>query len=81
MDEVKTATGKIFLSDYVSAIPNPQQLYIRLLNVPLSKVASVFSSREETAQLWCGDYYFSGYTNLIALVPEPGAIKVVLSKE
>ncbi len=81
MDKVKTATGKEFDSDYIATIPNPPQAYIRVLNVPLGTVAGVFSNKSETIQLWHGEYYLAGYTNLVAIVPEPGAIKVVLSKE
>lgn len=81
MDKVKTATGKTFDSDYLAAIPTPAQAYIRILNASLAEVATVFSNPAETVQLWHGDHYLAFYTHLVAIVPEPGAVKVVLSKE
>ena len=81
MDKVKTATGKTFDSDYLAVIPAPAQAYIRVLNVPLAEVAAVFGNPTETVQLWHGDYYLAFYTRLVAIVPEPGAVKVVLAKE
>lgn len=81
MDQIKTATGKLFDSDYLSVIHTPSRAYIRILNVSLAEVATVFSNPTETIQLWHGNYYLAGYTHLVAIVPEPGAVKVVLSKE
>lgn len=81
MDIVKTASGKVFNSDYIATIPNPAQAYIRICGEPLIKVAEVFGNREETIQMWYGDIYLAMYTKLIALVPEGKAIKVVLAKE
>lgn len=81
MDTVKTAIGKKFESDYLSAIPFPPQIYVRVLNASLVDVAAVFGNAEETRQLWYNEQYFAMYTKLVAIVPEPGAIKVVLAKE
>lgn len=81
MDKVKTATGKTFDSDYLSVIPAPAQAYIRILNVHLAEVATVFSNPAETVQLWIGKNYLANYTRLVAIVPEADAIKVVLAKE
>lgn len=81
MDKIKTATGKVFDSDYISVIPSPQQAYIRVLNASLAEVATVFGDPNETVQLWHGQYYLTYFTHLVAIVPEPGAIKVVLAKE
>lgn len=80
MDKVKTATGKEFDSDYIATIPFPAQAYIRVLNTPLATVAAVFGNPEETKQLWHGEYYLAHYTNLVAIVPEVDAVKVVLAK-
>lgn len=82
MDKVKTASGKEFESDYISTIgyPNPQ-IYIRILDTSLADVAAVFGNAEETRQLWYNEQYFAMHTKLVAIVPEPGAIKVVLAKE
>lgn len=81
MDKIKTASGKEFDSDYLATIPNPPQAYIRVLNTSLAEVATIFSNKSETVRLWHGVFYLAGYTNLIAIVPEVGAVKVVLSKE
>lgn len=81
MDKLITATGKEFNSDYLSAIPNPAQAYIRILNTPLATVATVFGDPMETVQLWHGKHYLAQYTHLVAIVPEADAIKVVLAKE
>lgn len=81
MDTVKTASGRVLSSDYFATIPVPAQAYIRIVDLPLAEVAAVFSDANETVQLWLGDHYLAHYTKLVALVPEPGAIKVVLAKE
>ena len=81
MEQLTTATGKTFSSDYIAVIPNPAQAYIRIVGTPLSTIASVFSDPQETCQLWHGPYYLAQYTRLVALVPEADAIKVVLAKE
>lgn len=81
MEQLKTATGKSFDCDYFNPCPPLGQLNLRVLNTPLSTVATVFSSRDETVQLWCGGIYASQYTKLIAIVPEGNAIRVVLGKE
>ncbi len=81
MDQITTATGKSFLSDYLAVIPNPRQAYFRIVGTPLYVVAEVFGNPSETLQLWHGDTYLSGYTHLIAIIPEEDAIKVALGKE
>lgn len=81
MDRLKTATGKVFDSDYIATIPNPAQAYIRVCTASLPEVATIFSNPSETMQLWYNDTYLAMYTRLVALVPEAGAIKVVLAKE
>lgn len=81
MDILKTATGKEFDSDYLSTIPYPAQMFVRVLNTSLVEVAKVFGDPAETMQLWHGDNYLTGYTHLVAIVPEDNAIKVCLGKE
>ncbi len=81
LDTVKTATGKLFDSDYIATIPNPPQAYIRVCGTSLPLLAEVFGNREETIQLWHGETYLAMYTKLVALVPEGDAVKVVLAKE
>lgn len=80
MEKIKTASGKIFDSDYLTTIPAPKQAYLRILGESLSNVAKVFGDPKETKQLWYGDQYLSGYTSLVAIIPEMNAVKVVLAK-
>lgn len=81
MEEIKTATGKVMQSDYIAVIPSPKQAYIRIVGASLAQVAEVFSNPAETVQLRHGETYLSGYTHLVAIIPEAGAIKVALEKE
>ena len=85
MEKLKTATGKEFDCDYFNPFPEAGQINIRVLGKPLVYVATVFSDKEETIQLYYGSemngQYESGYTKLISIVPEWNAIRVVLGKE
>lgn len=80
MEKLKTATGKQFDCDYFNAYPPLGQCNLRVLNEPLATVATVFGDQSETIQLWYEDQYASQYTNLIAIVPEGDAIRVVLGR-
>lgn len=85
MEKLKTATGKEFDCDYFNTCQTVSQINVRVLNTPLTTVATVFSDQTETVQLFYGDVagaqYASQYTKLIAIVPEGNAIRVVLGKE
>lgn len=81
MEQIKTATGKALQSDYIAVIPSPKQAYIRIIGSSLTQVAEIFSNPAETVQLWHGETYLAGYTRLVAIIPEAGAIKVALEKE
>lgn len=81
MEKVKTATGKEFDCDYFNPFPPAGQVNIRLVNVPLADVAAVFSNPAETVQLRFERQYLASHTKLVAIVPETGAIRVVLGKE
>ena len=81
MDKLKTATGKEFDCDYFNPFPPIGQINLRVLNVPLVTAVTVFSNPAETIQMWCGEQYAAQYTNLVAIVPEGNAIRVVLGKE
>lgn len=84
MEKLKTATGKEFDCDYFNPFPPVGQTNLRVLNTPLTTVASVFSDPNETVQLYCGDgdgmQYASQYTRLVAIVPEGNAVRIVLGK-
>lgn len=81
MEKLITATGKEFDCDYFNPFPPVGQINLRVLNVPLPTVAAVFSDPGETVQLFCGEQYAAHYTNLVAIVPEGNAVRVVLGKE
>lgn len=81
MEQLKTATGKTYDCDYFNPCPPVGQTNLRVFNVPLATVATVFSDPRETVQLWCEEQYAAQYTKLIAIVPEGDAIRVVLEKE
>ncbi len=81
MEKIKTATGKEFDCDYLSQIPAPDQVYIRVCNTSIAEVARVFSNPEETVQLYCGAHYLAHYTKMLYVLVEPDAVKVCLAKE
>lgn len=81
MDIVKTANGKIYESDSLSAIDSPCRLYIRIVNSTLPEVATTFGDKEETKELLYGNILLIGYTKLLSIVIEDTAIRVVLTKE
>ena len=81
MNTIRTTSGIIYDSDYVSVIENPDRLYIRIINSSLQNIAITFGNKEELSTIYYEDLCFAGYTKLIALVPEGEAIRVVLTKE
>lgn len=81
MEKLKTATGKEFDCDYFNPFPPVSQVNLRVMNTPLTTVATVFGDPSETVQLWCDGQYAAQYTKLVAIVPEGNAIRVVLGKE
>ena len=81
MEKLKTATGKEFDCDYFNPFPPANQVNLRVLNVSLVEVASVFGNPAETVQMWYGDQYLAHHTKVIAIVPEVDAVRVVLGKE
>lgn len=81
MEKLKTATGKEFDCDYFNPFPQAGQINIRILGESLATIATVFANPAETVQMWWEGQYAAQYTKLIAIVPENGAIRVVLGKE
>lgn len=81
MEKLKTAMGTTFDCDYFNPFPPAAQLNLRVLGVPLTEVVTVFSNAAETVQLWYANQYVANHTRLIAIVPEGGAVRVVLGKE
>ena len=80
MEKIKTASGKQFDCSSFSAMTNPDRAYIRIVGSSIAEIASVFSDPNETVQLWYDEAYLSQFTNLVAIVPEPGMVRVVLSR-
>ena len=81
LDNIQTASGRIFKSDYYTVIAFPAQAFIRIVDADIAEVAAVFSDPVETSHIMLGRQHLQGYAKLVAVVPEAGAIKVVLSKE
>ena len=81
MEKITTAKGRKFDTDMVSVLPDIGRAYIRVLNASIGDVAQTFGSPSETIQLWYNNIYLSGYTQLEAIIPENGAIRVNLRKE
>lgn len=80
MEKLKTATGKEFDCDYFNPFPQEGQLNIRIVGESLATIATVFADPRETVQLWWEGQYASQYTHILAIVPETGAVRVVLRK-
>lgn len=80
MEKLKTATGKEFDCDYFNPFPQENQINIRIVGENLVRVVSIFSNPKETAQMWWDGQYASNYTNVLAIVPEPGAVRVVMKR-
>lgn len=80
MEKIITATGKQFDCDYFNPSEVIGQANLRVLNESIVNVATVFSSPNETVQLWYRSMYASSFTKLVAIVPEGNAIRVVLRK-
>ena len=81
MEKLKTATGKEFDCDYFNPFPQVGQINIRILGESLATIATVFANPAETVQMWWEGQYAAQYTKIIAIVPETGAVRVVMGKE
>lgn len=81
MEKLITATGKQFDCDSVATIPEMGIAYIRVRNVDMPTVATVFGNPAETIQLWYEGQYIAQHTKLAALIPEGNTIRVNLKKE
>lgn len=81
MDQLRTATGKVFDCTYFNPFPPMGQVNISIVNASFSTLAAVFSNPAETVQMWCGNQYLSYHTKLIAIVNDGNSIRVVLGKE
>ena len=80
MREIKTATGKVFMTDMVAENPSPRRLYIRIIGSKMSEVAAAFEDPAEAAKLTYGPAVYTGYT-LLSIVVEGGAIRITMKKE
>lgn len=81
MEKVKTVSGKEFSCDYFNPCPPTAQMSVRLLDATLVEAATFFANTAETQVLECAGVKAEGYTRLIAICPEPGAIRVILGRE
>ena len=81
MEKLITATGKMFDCSYFNVFAPVAQVNISIVNASFVTIASVFSSPEETVQLWYENQYLAYHTRLRAIVNDGDAIRVVLEKE
>lgn len=81
MDELITATGRKIPCDYFNPNQPVPQVDIQISGISVSNVASIFSDRRETEQLWYGNQYIAHYTRLVAIIPDSNSTRVVLGKE
>lgn len=81
MNTVRTSSGIEMPCEYFNPNEATKQIHIRIHGTDLARIASVFSDRSETEMLWWGDSYAANFTNLLAIVPEAGMVRVVLGKE
>lgn len=81
MTTVKMASGKEFPCDYFNPNDSVKQIHIRILGESLATIATVFANPAETVQMWWEGQYAAQYTKILAIVPETGAVRVVLGKE
>lgn len=81
MEELITASGKKYLTDFVVTLPSPAQVYIRIFGASLVEVSTVFSDPKETARIQYEKTVLEGYTEFRSLVIEDDAIKVVLGRK
>lgn len=77
MEEILTATHKIFVTDYIAEIPNPAMVFIRILGSSIAEIAEVFGNPEETRELVAGERILKNY-RFLALTAEGEACKVSL---
>lgn len=81
MEKLKTATGKEFDCDYFNLLSQVNRLYVQVSGESLATIATVFADPTETVQLWCGEKYVAQYTQLRAIMPVSGGVRVTLGKE
>ena len=80
MDELTTATGRKFKTDYLVTIAHPAMLYVRIVGSDSATVNKVFRNPEETARLTYAGIEYDGYTKFLGITDEGNALKVRLEK-
>lgn len=80
MENLVTATGKMYQCDYFNLSDWTRQGDIRLLGMSVVDVVSVFSDPAETAKLRCGVDIAEGFTIFLGLRVEGAATRVILGK-
>lgn len=78
MEEITTASGKKFYTDYLVTIPKPKTLYVRILEAARETVNDVFRNPEETKVLTCREQQYTGFTDCKSIISEGDALKVRL---
>lgn len=81
MEELITASGKKYQSDFLVTLPSPELAYIRIIGVSLEEVSAVFSDPDEISRIQYGDTVLEGYTEFLYRAIEDDAIRVVLGRK
>ena len=76
-----TKTGRMVEIDYLAAITEPPRIYIRATSISIAEAATIFSNSAETRVIRHGSDDYIGFSRLVFISPEDGAIKISLAKE
>ena len=76
------ASGKQFVTNYVSVIPEPERCYVRLSGYTIPEIAAAFSDPFETTQMIYGNTLITGFTTFLNIKNEEstGTVRVTLKK-
>lgn len=84
MDELRTATGRIFRTNYVVTCPQPQMLFIRILlgeEDTIESIEAVFKNPTETSVITYAGHNYEGYVKCKGVTNEGNnVVKVRLRK-
>lgn len=81
MNYLRTATGREFESDYLTASESDRTMYLFVKNITIAHAAAVFGSPGETSTIAYEGKSYYGYTKLQSLSQTDNSIRVCLIKE
>ena len=80
MEELITAGKRYYPCKYFVMVSEPERLYIRLSDVTIGEIATVFSDPEETAVMTYAGQTVEGFTKLLSIILENNVIRVTLTR-